>query len=234
MIKLHNTLCEDIWAGDTIREAVRDRLLEIAADFTESLKIKSKPNDITLTGSIANYNYTAHSDIDLHVLYDLSSVECDQELTRDYVLAKKSLWNDKHDIYIYGREVEVYVQDTKEPHVSTGVYSIVRGEWISRPVHKSVSINRELLDKKLNEYVDLIEHNLKRKTNHNFLKKLRSKISAMRKEGLASGGQYSIENMVFKELRNKGYLDKLAELENQSYDKSMSMESFADFVRKYR
>lgn len=218
-----------------MKSNVKDQLLLIAKDFYDTLKIKEAPEDITITGSSANYNYTPTSDIDLHLLVNFANVTCDEEITRDYLLAKKSLWNDKHDITIFGREVEVYVQDTNEPHVSTGVYSILHDTWVEHPEQidaESINLYEALYKKKLAEYVDLIEHNLKKNTNHNYLKKLRGKISQMRKDGLATGGQFSVENLVFKKLRSMGYLDKLAQLETDAYDASMSLESFKTFFKQ--
>jgi hypothetical protein len=234
-MQIHQQLNPDLWDDDVLKSNVRDQLLLIAKDFYDTLKIKEAPEDITITGSSANYNYTPTSDIDLHLLVNFANVTCDEEITRDYLLAKKSLWNDKHDITIYGREVEVYVQDTNEPHVSTGVYSILNNSWIEHPEQidaASINVDEELYQKKLGEYVDLIEHNLKKNTNHNYLKKLRTKISQMRKDGLAAGGQFSVENLVFKKLRSMGYLDKLAKLETDAYDTSMSLESFKHFFRR--
>ena len=230
MIRLHDSLSPDVWGGTNIKPDVREHLLKIAQDFITTLKIHEEPDDITITGSIANYNYTGSSDIDLHVLYDLGAVTCDEEITKDYVLAKKSLWNDKHDITIHGRPVEVYVQDVDEPHISTGVYSLKNDQWLNEPVREAREVDEQLLAKKLQEYIDIIEHNLSKDTNHNYLKKIRARISEMRKEGLARGGQYSVENLVFKELRNRGYLDKLAGFETAAYDRSVSIESFAKFA----
>lgn len=234
-MQIHQELNPDLWQGDALKSNVKDQLLLIAKDFYETLKIKEAPEDITITGSSANYNYTPTSDIDLHLLVNFANVTCDEEITRDYLLAKKSLWNDKHDITIFGREVEVYVQDTNEPHVSTGVYSILHDAWVERPEQidaKSINLDEALYKKKLAEYVDLIEHNLKKNTNHNYLKKLRGKISQMRKDGLAAGGQFSVENLVFKKLRSMGYLDRLAQLETDAYDASMSLESFKTFFNQ--
>ncbi len=235
-MQIHQELNPDLWQGDALKSNVRDQLLLIAKDFYDTLKIKEAPEDITITGSSANYNYTPTSDIDLHLLVNFANVTCDEEITRDYLLAKKSLWNDKHDITIFGREVEVYVQDTNEPHVSTGVYSILHDSWIEHPEQidaESINLDEVLYKKKLAEYVDLIEHNLKKNTNHNYLKKLRGKISQMRKDGLAEGGQFSVENLVFKKLRSMGYLDKLAQLETDAYDASMSLESFKNFFKQH-
>ena len=47
----------------------------------------------------------------------------------------------------------------------------------------------------------------------------------LRKYGLATGGEYSLGNLIFKEARNKGYLDNLKELKNQLIGKALSLES---------
>jgi hypothetical protein len=41
----------------------------------------------------------------------------------------------------------------------------------------------------------------------------------MRKEGLAERGEFSVENLVFKKLRNEGYIQNLIDLISRSYEK---------------
>jgi nucleoside-diphosphate-sugar epimerase len=54
---------------------------------------------------------------------------------------KKQVFNDKHDIRIFGYDVELYAQDVEESHYSSGVYSVMNNEWISEPKKfKNVSI----------------------------------------------------------------------------------------------
>jgi hypothetical protein len=48
--------------------------------------------------------------------------------------------------------------------------------------------------------------------------KVKSKIMKMRKEGLAERGEFSVENLVFKKLRNEGYIEKLIDLISRSYE----------------
>jgi hypothetical protein len=55
----------------------------------------------------------------VHIIVDFHAVEGDLEMVRDYFNAAKSLWNQKHKIEIYGYEVEIYVQDDNEEHLST-------------------------------------------------------------------------------------------------------------------
>ena len=51
----------------------------------------------------------------------------------------------------------------------------------------------------------------------------KDKIKNLRRTGLYTGGQYSIENIVFKVLRRNGYLGQLFDLIGRSYDKIMSL-----------
>ena len=98
--------------------------MEIAQDFYNSLETDAELKDVTFTGSLANYNWSKYSDVDLHLIVDYKDVNDDQDLVKDYFNAKKSIWNRNHDIFIDGYEVEVYVQDNNEPHTSSGVYSV--------------------------------------------------------------------------------------------------------------
>ena len=60
-----------------------------------------------MTGSLANYNWSKFSDIDLHIIVNYEDIDDNSELVKDYVTAKRIVWNDTHDIKIYGFEVEV-------------------------------------------------------------------------------------------------------------------------------
>ena len=62
--------------------------------------------------------------------------------------------------------------------------------------------------------------------------KLRNRIKDFRRSGLSAGGQYSVENIVFKVLRRNGALGQLFNLVTDSYDKMMSMDG--DFTKKLR
>ena len=56
-----------------------------------------------------------------------------------------------------------------------------------------------------------------------WLNQLKEQIRKMRAAGVQKGGEFSIENLVFKELRNKGYLDKLSKYVLQVEDKTFSL-----------
>ena len=81
-----------------LNSQIRMRLLDIADDFVKTLEIKwIKPLDIVLTGSIANYNWSKFSDVDIHVIYKFSDVYEKTEFVKDYFNSKKELWNNTHD-----------------------------------------------------------------------------------------------------------------------------------------
>ena len=233
--QINKTLNPDIWTNNKLNPNIREQLLKIAMVFYETLKIKETPADITLTGSSANYNYTSSSDIDLHIILSFNEITCEEELTKDYFLAKKSLWNNTRNITLFNREVELYVQDSDEQHNSTGVYSVLRDEWILEPKQVNlgdINIDEKTIDKKYKEFVSIIKHNISNDSNYEYLKKIKNKILEDRREGLSERGEFSSENIVFKNLRNNGFLDKLSNFLKDVEDKKLSMESFKTFFSK--
>ena len=209
---------------------IRTRLLMIADDFFDTLELPwVDVTDITLTGSLANYNWSKFSDVDLHIIIDYKEVDENESLVSEYLDVKKDIWNESHDIKIKGYDVELYVQDMNEPHVSTGVYSIMWNDWLVKPEKGSPKIDSKKVKQKassiINSYDSLIEtfyageyDKVIRKINT-----IRQKIKKMRQTGLDREGEYSYENITFKVLRRVGLLDKLADLETLAYDKSLSM-----------
>ena len=81
-LEIKNTLNMNIWQSEErIKHEVSSRLIQIAMDFLESLDIGQHViKDITLTGSLANYNWTEFSDIDLHILLDFRYIDKNTEL----------------------------------------------------------------------------------------------------------------------------------------------------------
>jgi len=233
MIQIHSQLNPDLWEDNNLKLDVKSHLLKISKAFYDTLKINTEVQDIILTGSSANFNYTAASDIDLHILLNFDDVTCEEEFVQEFFLAKKSIWNNEHNIIIKNREVEVYVQDTKEPHVSTGVYSILNNKWIIKPNKSNFYLkdtNREEILHKFKHLKDIIDFNIHKKTNFTFLKKLKKKITQMRKQGLANKGEMDVKNLVFKELRNRKYIDKLTNAINSEIDSDLSLETFSAFL----
>ena len=54
---------------------VRDKLLEAADNFIKFIGVDLDIEDITMTGSLSNYNWSEFSDVDLHLLVDMDNLE---------------------------------------------------------------------------------------------------------------------------------------------------------------
>jgi len=221
-------LNQDIWDNDVLKDEVKEKLLAIAEEFVEFINVEldmGDIEDIIFTGSLANYNYTKFSDIDLHILFDFSKFDENEKLTKEYLMSKKYIWNTIHNITIKGYEVELYPQDSSEVHHSTGIYSIMGNEWIKKPLlPKDVwsKVNTEDIKKKYGEISSTIER-MEEHPDINEIDELKRKIKRMRSGGLERGGEYSIENLTFKVLRRTGYLNRLFKLRREEYDKSFSL-----------
>ena len=211
---------------------VKKTLLKIADDYFESLELPGVDiEDVTMTGSLSNYNWSKYSDVDLHIVVDYDDLPMERELVQDFFKSKSSNWNKEHDVKIYGYDVELYVQDINEPHHSTGVYSILNNEWNIKPEKKEISFNDKSVKEKAERLMDRIEEiydemdEVGNEETIERVNKLTEKIKKMRQSGLESGGEFSVENIVFKVLRRNGMLDRLYDIKTVAYDKSVTLES---------
>ena len=208
-----------------MRDEIKKRLLEVSNDFIESLGVEFFIHDIVLTGSLANYNWSQYSDVDLHILIDFEESKYEMDILKEFFDAKKNVWNEKHDIKIKGYDVEVYVQDVNEEHISSGVYSILHNKWIIEPEKENPNIDDRKILEKGEEFGKRIDHLTKNPKDITIdqLEDLRKKIKEFRQSGLESGGEYSYENLTFKLLRRNGYIQKLLRLKTQLTDKKLSI-----------
>jgi predicted nucleotidyltransferase len=227
----HSELNSDIWLkGKNLDPKVRKALLKIAKEFEEFLETPvMNVKDIIFTGSLANYNYTPQSDIDLHLIADVTSKDgkpCKFKI-EEFFKAKKSLWNEQHDIHIYGYPVEVYVQLADENLVATGIFSVKDDKWVEEP---EVTKDHAKLDKyaakiKAAEMMSMIDKIIGDKVDDKAsIQKVTDKIWDMRRSGLANGGEFSIENIAFKTLRNNGYIEKLINYRKKIGDEDLSLD----------
>jgi hypothetical protein len=163
--------------------------------------------------------------VDLHILIDFEESKYEMEILKEFFDAKKNVWNEKHDIKIKGYDVEVYVQDVSEEHISSGVYSILHNKWLVEPKKETPNIDdRKILEKgeEFGKKIDNLIRNPKEVTMDK-LEDLRKKIKEFRQSGLESGGEYSYENLTFKLLRRNGYIQKLLQLKTKLKDRKLSI-----------
>ena len=225
-----------LWVNNKLNSRVRLRLLDIADDFIDTLAVDwVKPKDIVFTGSLANYNWSRYSDIDIHVILDYDKVYKKKEFVEDYFSSKKELWLNEHPkLSIYGFPIELYVEDSNEESTSSGVYSLNKNKWIKEPVDfEDVKLNAKYIKDyaaKLMTQIDNIEKKQKNAKDdykveqcRKDLLKIFDRLKKIRKEGLNKGGEMSSGNIIFKILRRTKYIDKIWELINTSYDKINSI-----------
>ena len=224
-ISFHDELNPNLWDGQDLRPEVKDQLLLIARDFLEELGINDLDvKDITVSGSNAAYSYTPHSDLDLHILVDMSDMDND-EIYRELFNAKKIIYNDTHDITIHGVPVELYVQDAREPVVSLGEYSILQNEWLRIPTKRRANLDQTATKQKYTKLLDIIRRTLKSK-NILQVSKVIQKIKQYRKAGLDKGGEFGPENLAYKILRKQGLIDKLYNLRDKLHSEKLTIEDY--------
>jgi len=232
-VKFHNELNPRLWRNENLRPEVREKLLAIADDFREFLGIDGLDiKDITVSGSNAAYTYTPHSDIDLHLVVDLDNV-CDNEVYRELFDAKKYQYNNEHNYKIRGYDVELYVQDSTQPHHSAGIYSVVNDDWVKVPSRRQPTIDDISVKGK---YVDLgerIEAAIA-SGDTELINNLWRKVKSMRQAGLDTTGEFGPENLAFKLLRRAGVIEKLKTAVTQARDQELSLNERKKKKKKVR
>ena len=225
------SLSEDLWTrNEQLKPEILQAALNIAQEYFEDLKLDPniKIQDIILTGSLASYNWSEMSDFDLHILIDFNKLQ-NNDLVEDYLRQKSRIWNLTHKILFKGFEVEIYVQDTNEPHYSAGEYSLMENRWLKRPVRSKINVDYQTVKEKAARIMDEIDDAYDMFAEKDFLQAKQSgdaimeRLKRYRKAGLESGGIYSVENLVFKVLRRNDYLEKLSNIRTDSYDGLMGV-----------
>ena len=221
-----NELHPFFWKDKIFNPSVRTKLLQIAHDFYADLKVISPIDDIQLTGSLANYNWTEHSDLDIHILLDFSKINEDSDLVKKGLDGQRFIWNLRHPVVIKDHDVELYAQDIGEQHTASGLYSLLKGEWLVKPKWNPPTIDPRDVSRKVESFITEIEEIEKLITQadsedarglNDRVKVLKDKIMKARKEGLSETGEFSIENLVFKNLRNEGWIERLIDAGSNSY-----------------
>jgi hypothetical protein len=223
-VMFHNDLNPAFWANGTMKPIVRYKLLQTAMDFVKFIGIKNlNLTDVIMTGSNASYNYTKHSDVDLHLVVKMD----DNDVMKELFDAKKGLWNEQHNVTIKGYDIEVYVQDADEQHISSGMYSILNDQWIKQPKSVRPDIDDISVEKKYHELHNEINKAVAAGSKEK-LEKIKKDIKKMRQAGLDRAGEFSAENLAFKMLRNLGDMEKLMTSIADLHNKELSLEQFQE------
>ena len=221
-----------IWTeqDNRINPQVRQKLLEFAYQFIDSLDIDVVIDDIIVVGSIANYNWSVYSDIDLHILVDFKQFPKELKKTYiDFFDLKKIVFNQKRNVKMFGFDVEVFIEDIDMQGVSGGVYSLLDNEWVKKPKRFKMDIDVNEVKSKAKVWMRLIDSMINNIVDEDIdtiqkcVKQFKDKLKKFRISGLQKGGEMSLENLVFKVLRRNGYIDKLYNVPTTTIDNKLSM-----------
>ncbi len=234
--QVKNQLSPVLWGSDKhLRPAVESRVQTVVKQILDSMALGFDPSEILLTGSAANFNWSAASDLDIHILFDFKEIVGGTPLTEEglfnLLMAAGSGWNDRHDIRIRGFEVELYLGRDDEALVSdAGAYSLLRKEWVHEPV--AFMTDQPMtpeVEEQVKQWVtriggilgllqtDPAEAALQ-------ARELRMDLRQARSQSVHDEGELGTLNVAFKVLRRSGYLNKLAVASAEAYDQMMSME----------
>jgi predicted nucleotidyltransferase len=226
-VQYNRELCPKIWdKNKKMHSEIRRKLLEISRDFWDSLKLEVQVLDVQLTGSLANYNWNNSSDLDVHIIIDFSQVDENVELVRKALDGQRFIWNQRHPVELEGHDVECYVQHRDEQHISSGLYSILKESWLTTPTwdppqvdERDVSEKMRVIKSEFKEIKGKLLNSSGEEARRffDYLSRFKKKIMADRKEGLAKGGEFSVENLVFKELRRDGTIEEIINTLSEGY-----------------
>jgi hypothetical protein len=219
VFKLHDQMHPKFWVSEgVLQEGLRPKLLAIAQYYIDFLKLppSTKLRDITFTGSLAGYNYTDYSDVDIHIILDYGQLSEDQDFVMNYFKALKDLWSEDHEVTVFGFPVELFAQDVEQYLSGPGAqYSLVREKWVKPPQKTTEAIDRQAVIRKAKEIRERITSLCHEDHSDELMGEIEAlwgRIKNMRQTGLNKEGEYSNENLAFKVLRNTGVLQKLTDL----------------------
>ena len=159
-LEKHDVLNPDLWDNNKLKSEVKHKLLDIVDKFKDNLLndgIKLDLKDVVIVGSNANYNYSEHSDIDLHIVANTGVYANQKELAVKLYDAYKRLFNNKYDPTIYGHEVELYVEPDNINANSNGMYSLNNG-WLKFPENADIpDLDEQELHALVSEYDNKIQ-----------------------------------------------------------------------------
>ena len=232
-IELHDELNPIIFdESNKLRPLVRKSLLRVISKYIESSEIISMSDviDAELVGSNASYNYTPYSDLDVHLVVNMEAVSCDPALFQLACNAERSNFNKNYDITIKGIEIEMYVEDVKASTASNGIYSLYKDEWIKFP--QKITVPNYDSDEEyialLDKWKSLAETVLGSANEAQQVQDYINNLYNLRRTSIMTDGEFGKGNLVFKEIRNLGLLDKLKEKQYELSSKELSLESMTE------
>lgn len=233
-VEMHDTLNPAIWTDDNhLRPEVKNKLEEIVNEFLIELEENEIPIhilDVHLVGSNASYNYTDKSDLDVHIIANLEEVTCDPYVLNLLYGYFKSYFNDKYDISIHGVDIELYIEDVNTNSISNGIYSLFDDEWVKFP--EKIEVPDVDISKDIIPYKNMYDSAMNSRDGMEAIM-LVNDLYLLRRNSLSTDGEYGIGNLIFKEFRNNGWLDKLKDLSNEYKSETLTLEQLNESLNDF-
>ena len=223
--QIHETLNKKLWDITTkkLLPEVREKILDIVFNFEEYINVPIDILDVQLVGSNASYNYTDHSDLDVHIIANFDVPDYNKELLQALYDIKKKEYNKRMNISLRGIEIEIYVQDVKTSTISNGIYSVCEDSWVKEP--KPIkSVTKHNTEKEVKKWSEKISSVISSK-NYDLINDTINSLYLIRHNSIAADGEYGKGNQIFKDIRNTGLLDELKYALYNSLSTKLSLES---------
>lgn len=223
-IMFHTSLNPKLWAGEQLKPEVHIKLLQHAQEFIKTLDLDQLPLvDIVITGSNTAMTYTDKSDLDLHIIVNMAEIFGGGPMVQQFLDSKKRLWNMTYDVTLYGIPVEIYVEDDDQM-VRGNKYSLVTNQWVQRVPLTKTQYDDRSVRAKTNYIQRQITRAIEAADDAGDLKKIQTKLGQYRQAGLDKHGEFSTENLVYKSLRNAGFLDQIRERQVELTTQKLSLD----------
>ena len=222
VFETHDQLNPQLFQDNYLKPEIRKQLLKIIDEFISYLKEDSIPLDVIdywLLGSNAAYNYSSKSDIDVHIIVNMEDLGVDPYILQVLYNYIKSDFNKKYDIEVKGHEVELYIEDVRSGAVTNGIYSLLKDKWVKEPIKTEYMYFDVTETDEYKEWLDRYES-----LPENEIEQFINDLYLMRKESLATDGEWGIGNLIFKEFRNLGFLDSLKDRKYKHRSKELTLE----------
>ena len=213
-----------LWEDKKLKRDVREAIIDIVSEFMDNLIIPVEILDVRVVGSNASYNYTEHSDLDVHIISNLELVGSPTEIVQALYNSERSNFNRTHNIKIKGIDVELYVEDVNSSVTSNGIYSVIDDIWIKEPQmvkERSVKIDKKELRDLVNSVKSVLADG-----DSDDIKDCINMLYLMRKDSIATDGEYGVGNLLFKEIRNRGLLNALKDKYNEMISDELTLEHY--------
>lgn len=225
---LNDKLNPAIWNSDnTLKEGVKEAIEKIVDQFVEDLPVPMEIVDIIIVGSNASFNYTQYSDIDIHIVANNEVLPYDSKMLTLLYNAAKNKFNREYSMTIKGLPVEISIEDINTSCCSNGVYSVSNSEWVKFPKPINATMYDMTTTEAYRKLCAKIENILSNPTSSD-IREMINHLYIIRKNSIMIDGEYGKGNLLFKEIRNNGMLQKLKDELYNILSKELTLESMLE------